>query len=247
MSPDFCFEILTTADGSPTIRLWRDTQPAECMHHLGGALSESIYIYDTALKFTQENHRHGVRILSVGLGLGYNELLVFARFTQNKFNSFYMESFESDPWLRQAFSDWLTDQAAQDPQWRELFDRVCQSVAGHYQILPALLKAELLKQREAGRWTLRATLDDRTEFKEPFTCILFDAFSKAATPGLWTEEFLDGFLAKAAGPRCVLTTYAATGALKRSLKKSGFKVEMKTGFAGKRQSTWGVKGLTEKS
>lgn len=239
---DFQYEVLETADGSPTIRLWKSSQDAECMHHLGGALTESLYIYDQAIVKAM-GFQSPLNILSVGLGLGYNELIAVARAMRDQFSleQFKMDSYEIEDRLRDHFLLWLNESVELPPLWIKLYDSILDSIAKHFEILPGLIKMRLLELFENEQWRLFSELDADTTFTGKYNCILFDAFSKGATPNLWDEEFLKNFLEKVSGKQCVLSTYAATGSLKRALRDKSFEVDLRPGFQGKRQSTWAVK------
>ena len=71
------FTIVTTADGSPSLSIEDSSGYVEKMHHAAGAMSESIYIYGEAVQKVLDR-RWPLRVLSVGLGLGYNELITAA-------------------------------------------------------------------------------------------------------------------------------------------------------------------------
>ena len=232
---DFNYDLLVTKDGSPTISL--HSQNNECMHHRDGAFTESIYIYGYALeKITYPQPA----VMSVGLGLGYNELITVAHFlSRRNCDDFYLESFEVEPALRQYFLAWLQDQAPL--AWSEVYDLILNKTAEHYGLLPGLIKQQLLEMYLSKKWSLREALDPHTQFDRQFHVIFFDAFSKGTTPALWDEEFLTQFLAKVTTTPCALTTYAATGSLTRALKKNQFEVDLRKGFSGKRQSTLALK------
>ncbi len=68
------FEPILTKDGSFTLK---KIGLVEEMHARGGALSESIFIYFYALEqfFKECKDGEEVEILSIGLGMGYNEIL----------------------------------------------------------------------------------------------------------------------------------------------------------------------------
>ena len=95
------FEIEVTADGSPTLRL----QGQEPMHSLQGALSETLYIYGPVIELALEQPEP--RLLSVGLGLGYNELLTMALSLRAE-KTFSLVSLESEEWLRDEFVSWAS-------------------------------------------------------------------------------------------------------------------------------------------
>src|SRR5690606_37298150 len=105
---EFQYERVLTGDGSPSVVLGSPQQAYECMHHRGGALSESLFIYHAALERALEL---GVepKVLSVGLGLGYNEAITIATLiSKEKLKPLQLDSFESDPLIRGHYVRWLT-------------------------------------------------------------------------------------------------------------------------------------------
>jgi hypothetical protein len=243
----FSYEVLTTQDGSPSLRLWKDQQPPEAMHHLGGALSESIYIYGAAIEEALKRNSTGpLRVLSVGLGLGYNEFLT-ALYATLAGREFRILSFESEEALRTHFINWL-QRTASDPEqgpFHSIYDSVLAHVARRFDFDPGKLKDLLAHAYVESAWNIEGDLTlhvgETQNSQTTWHCILYDAFSSGATPVLWQEEFLVKFLNRAAAADCVFTTYAATGALRRALTRVGFRAEKKPGFAGKRESTWAVR------
>src|SRR5262245_15802711 len=74
--PAESWERVITADGSPTLVCHRaDAAAWEPMHSLKGALGESLHVYGEAISACPSP---GPVILSVGQGLGYNELIALA-------------------------------------------------------------------------------------------------------------------------------------------------------------------------
>ena len=57
-----------------------------------------------------------------------------------------------------------------------------------------------------------------------------------------SEEFLTLFCKKLAAPDCVFSTYASRGDYDGLLIQQGFRVFLRQGFQGKRQSTYAVRG-----
>jgi tRNA U34 5-methylaminomethyl-2-thiouridine-forming methyltransferase MnmC len=121
------------------------------------------------------------------------------------------------------------------------YDGILERTANETGVAPTLIHETLALMIQDGRWKIRAALDATTEFSEQFGCICFDAFSSRTSPELWSEDFLKAFFAKVAAPQCVLSTYACTGTLKRSLKASGFVITIREGFSSKRDSTFAVR------
>lgn len=242
------FQFVTTEDGSLSARIGAPglakEDCSEAMHSLRGAFSETLYIYGSAIQKAADDQRNE-RTLSMGLGIGYVELLsaAIALKTNRKVGG---ESFEIVPELRSYFLEWLNEADSKSSDllpadFREAYTSICARTAESQNIDAADLQAELAKAVAAGNWQIREALDASTEFTKPFGCICFDAFSSKTTPDLWTEEFLRHFLQKTAAPQAVLSTYACTGALKRALKAEGFTVTIREGFSSKRDSTFAVR------
>lgn len=247
----FTFEI--TDDGSPTLRIGNVEPLSEAMHSLRGAFSETVYIYGTAISRAFglkrcRSPKEAPRILSMGLGMGYVEILSAALALQtawktkddNLVQGFGGESFEILPELRERFRAWVFDEelpADFKQAYDYILDRSAQETGQEGSAIKSLLRSAI----ESGRWIVREELTADTKFTERFGCVCFDAFSSKSTPDLWTEEFLMKFLEKTAAPDCVLSTYACTGSLKRSLKASGFDLQIREGFHSKRDSTFAVR------
>ncbi len=70
--------------------------------------------------------------------------------------------------------------------------------------------------------------------------VLFDAYSNKISKKLWSESFLENLMAKCK-KGSLFTTYAATGVLNRTLRKSRFKNLKRKGFLYKRESTLAIK------
>jgi S-adenosyl-L-methionine-dependent methyltransferase len=236
------FQFEPTEDGSPTARILTEGAdgPSEAMHSLRGAFSETVYIYGAALeKASQE--RFSPRVLSMGLGLGYVELLATAIALRDS-KAVEGESFEIVPELRDYFRAWLTEAGACPEDFKATYEEICRRTS-HEIFKDDGARSSEIRQALAGavtggQWRLREELTGVTEFEKQFGTICFDAFSSKSTPDLWTEDFLRAFLQKTAASAAVLSTYACTGALKRALKSEGFEIHIRQGFSSKRDSTF---------
>lgn len=244
--PNMKFIFEKTEDGSPTVRILSGSDgddhaatTSEAMHSLKGAFSETLYIYGTAIK-TALGQTREPEVLSMGLGLGYVEILSAALFLKNGFQP-RGESFEIVPELREWFQAWLRDQLSVPQDFRSAYDEILARTAAHAEVPQAEIKIALRDAVAEGAWLIRPELTAATTLTPRFSCICFDAFSSKTTPDLWTEDFLQAFFAKACSPRCVLSTYACTGALKRSLRAAGFDLRIREGFSSKRDSTFAVR------
>lgn len=234
----FVFE--STEDGSPTVRIQKDDGSlSEAMHSLKGAFSETIYVYGRAISTCIANG-FKPHFLSMGLGLGYVEiltsaLLLKADVPQEKIAGI---SFEIIPELRSSFQSWLSGQSS---PLNDTYSEILRRTTTHLEMNEAEVFQFLGDLIKTGRWQIFNALTEDTEFNMRYGCICFDAFSSKTTPDLWTESFLKSFLAKTCENSCVLSTYACTGALKRALRENDFSLEIREGFASKRDSTFAVR------
>ncbi len=231
-------EIFYTEDGSPTLSLKKADGYVEKMHHSGGALSESLYIYRSALSETL-SRGWSTRILSLGLGLAYNEIISVSELRKKDIADFRIYSFESVPELRDGFKAWVG--GASGGKLAFVFDQVLKQVAAVQNVPSALLRTWLKEALADHALELRGSFPEESDGIEGVTLCYYDAFSKKMSPELWSEDMLKGTLDRLLARNCILTTYAATGALNRSLKHLGFSLLVKTGFAGKRESTMAIR------
>ncbi len=239
------FKFVETQDGSPSLRIEEsEGQESESMHSLRGAFSETVYIYGTAIE-TCLREEFEPRIFSLGLGLGYVEVLSAALILRDAPEKKHIaggESFELVPQLRDWFRAWVHGEEEKVPQdFARVYDDILARTATQAGINGKEIRAYLSDLLKEGRWTLSGPLAKDTKIEGTFGCICFDAFSSKTSPDLWTEEFLNDFLSRVTAPGCVLSTYACTGALKRSLRANGFDLSIREGFASKRDSTFAVR------
>lgn len=233
------FHFLQTEDGSPSLKLGENAEP---MHNSKGAFAETVYIYGHAICYALQN-LPTPSFLSLGLGLGYNEMLTTALLLKTKtpLEQVYGESFEAVAELNQNFLKWLNNDSI-DTNFKAAYDQICSLCASHSDQDTEKIKSTLKNLIEGKQWLLRRALEPSTIFDQRFSCFLFDAFSSKTSPDLWQEDFLTDFFDRTANDEAVLATYAFTGTLKRSLQKRNFEVESRPGFGGKRESTFAIRG-----
>jgi hypothetical protein len=236
------FRFVQTEDGSPTLRFIADTGESEAMHSLQGAFAETAYIYGAALdRLIQE--KWPPHVLSMGLGLGYNEVLTAAQWTATGRgdNDIYVESFEIDPDLRTFFAEWSRGGSDLPREFSQAYDEILKRCSAQASVDAPLVRKRLANWLSSGQFVLREALMPATGFPRRFSCFLFDAFSSKSTPELWAEDFLIAFLSRTANDHAVFSTYACTGGLKRALKTSGFELAIREGYASKRDCTFAVR------
>lgn len=236
------WRIEATADGSPSM-FWTESERSESMHHSGGAFAETTYIYEPVIAACFSMPGPPLRVIvSLGLGLGYNELLIAKHAIQQKQDhsvsmpvQMQIYSYESDAWLREQFQDWL--RGSETGCLAEVYSRICE----HLEMSSIDLRKELRRMRDEQVLHLLPALSQAEQLPQAINVFLWDAFSKRLSPELWNETFLTRCFAKADPKGCAFASYAFNGNLKRALQASGFVVELRKGFRGKRGATQAIK------
>lgn len=266
------YSVEITGDGSPTLR-WG---VGESMHHSGGAASESVYIYRTALDFLSSVRDHQITqvtilseeqlqastlgcrgnmvIMSLGFGIGYNELLVADWILKNQFrgDQIKLYSYEKENFLYENFNLWLENKLS---PLNPVFDLILDKIISADEALLLADKSDNSEQvkrkknikkilwelKQKKLWIQESALVPPFESLEKFNLFLFDAFSHKTTPELWDNSFLDALFRKNISTPCVFSTYACRGDLKRVLQKNNFQFLKRLGFKGKRDATLAFK------
>ncbi len=222
------FLIVETSDGSPTLRL--NTQDSEAMHHSAGAASETVYIYGAALSLARDLFKTDqIRHMVIGLGLGYIEILI-ALMTHFQFQT--IDSFEVEEKLVTQFKNWIFKEESL------IHDQVIAKLSkfSNVRYEKNFFISQFQEKINSNIFKIHQQINMNSVDKK-FQIIHYDAFSSTTDQTLWSEEWLSRFINKYCDQHCVFVTYAKTGILNRVLKKAGFKMIKKAGFAGKREST----------
>ncbi len=245
---DIGFSLELTMDGSPTLRLLdqpqTDSSRAESMHHSGGAFSESVYIYGEIIDLGMKKLRSNVQplhILSVGLGLGYNELLVAAyALKHNLQSSIQIASFEIVEGLKSAFLDYC-EQKELSSEVQGTYDLMLNYYENHFDLKKETLLSLLADLYKNKKWIIHSDFSLYNE-KSEFHVLLYDAFSGKTNQELWTEDFLSQKLELISAEQAIFATYACRASLKKALQKSNYDIVIKDGFQGKRNCTQAHRG-----
>jgi tRNA U34 5-methylaminomethyl-2-thiouridine-forming methyltransferase MnmC len=177
--------------------------------------------------------------ISVGLGLGYNEILIACEALQAEKTPTKILSYEKQQFLMTGFQDWLKgNETALTPT----YNKILELFAKHYHLEASLVKSELLKFYELSILEFPGPLDANSSLSEQ-NGILFDAFSRKTSESLWDEVFLFYFFNAASAKTCTVATYACTGALKRVLKNLNYVLDIRKGYGKKRQSLFAHRKL----
>ncbi len=226
---EFDYKHILTGDGSPTLSL---APTWEHMHALEGAFTETQYIYQPTIEKAFQSVKNPV-FLSLGLGLGYNEILIAFEALKHGKTPALIASYESVVPLRESFARWLKNEPT---DLAPIYEHINELYAGKYEHSGREAKNLLLEYLSKGKLELLGALESAVP---PVShAILFDAFSNKTSPELWSAEFLDHFFSRASAEPCFVSTYACNGALKTALRNNGFTLAIQKGFGKKAQSTF---------
>lgn len=176
-----------------------------------------------------------VRVMSMGFGLGYNELIFAVWALRNGIDSqqLIIDSFEIDEHLYLAFNEWLNkDSKVKDSVYDKIMEGLFPEINSNDEV-KGFLKSMLAQKK----WQQRLALTSESLVDEKYSVILYDAFSSKTNPELWSFDFIDKLLKKHTQKKCVFSTYACRGELKRVLEGNGFTFVKRQGFKGKRDAS----------
>lgn len=197
-----------TEDGSSTLY---STQFDEHYHSTHGAIQESMHVFiDAALKHKLDQPE--INILEMGFGTGLNALLTLMENNNSVIHYVTLEAFPINIEMVSVLNYPHSKKLVQlhDVPWDQWM-----LIDDHFH----LYKAQTI---------LNEFQPDR-----PFDIIYFDAFSPDTQSELWTDAVFQKMYSWCKGD-AVFTTYCAKGAVRRSLEKAGFTVELCEGPPGKR-------------
>lgn len=208
-------KIITTLDGSTTIQLvdWD-----ECYHSKNGAIQEAYHVFiKNGLHLIQEK---SVAILEIGFGTGLNALVTFLEAQKSHLNIHYTGI--------EAYPVSLEEALAMNYPTQLLIENT------DFVTMHECEWEKIIVISPAFHLTKRKQFFNQISDINQFDLIYFDAFGYQFQPELWStaifQKMFDAL--KAEG---VLVTYAARGAVKRSMKEVGFTVTKVEGPPGKRE------------
>tara|TARA_B110001454_G_C12723308_1_gene436487 strand:+ start:32194 stop:32955 length:762 start_codon:yes stop_codon:yes gene_type:complete len=235
------YDVEITGDGSPTLRYQRK----ESMHNRRGAAGESVYIYYHALLQyaeleTAKKMNHELRVLSLGFGLGYNEIATVMCWLKNKWNLEKLElvSYEKDLFLYELFNAWLIGPSDSKSVFDDVFVGMETALNSFPPAVPLSdLKTAMIWLLENKKWMQAGLIKSVDDFDGYYDVVFFDAFSSKVDSCLWTEEFLNEFVKTRLNSTFVLSTYACTGALRRVAANNRAQFVKRIGYKGKRNAS----------
>jgi tRNA U34 5-methylaminomethyl-2-thiouridine-forming methyltransferase MnmC len=210
-------KIITTADGSKTIRIedWN-----EQYHSMHGAVQEAYHVFiRNGLSLFRDRQ---LSILEIGFGTGLNALITLLESGKRGLDIAY-KGVEAYPVAREELEqlDYMTTLDARNSE--QYFWRMHQTSWG--ESYPISANFSLIKQQIDFREISDIDL---------FDLIYFDAFGARVQPELWTEEIF-AIMFASMKENGVLVTYSAKGSVRRAMQAVGFVVEKLPGPPGKRE------------
>lgn len=221
-------EVRLTEDGSTTLY---DPRSGDTFHSIHGAVAESELIYltygmEAMSSIVEATNKEELHILEVGFGTGLNTLLTAKHLLAHPSLQVEIDSYELYPLSKE--------------EWEALN-------------FPDFATSELKRLHEAP-WNEKVTLSSQlclTKHLEDFTkahlplstydLVYYDAFAPSMEPTLWTEEVLQKVVYAMSTPS-LFVTYSTKGAVLRTLKAEGLKIEKLPGPRGKREVLRASKG-----
>ena len=229
--PDSAFELVTVPSGARSLR---SREHGETFHPGIGPMEEAAVLH-VAQQRLEERMRDRERfvIWDVGLGAGANALATVEALgrLENQRTPVELRSFEQtlEP-LRFALT-----------HAREL------GYPGRWEREIAQLLDEGVAQIGRVRWCI-----EQGDFRHRVTeCdgpapdgVIFDPYSPAANPGMWTQEVFRAIRARA-GDDCILTTYSRSTAVRARLMLAGWYVGRGAATGEKNETTVAATRLEE--
>jgi tRNA U34 5-methylaminomethyl-2-thiouridine-forming methyltransferase MnmC len=218
-------EIITTADGSKTIRI---TDWNEQYHSVHGAIQEAYHVFiKNGLSLFRDRD---LSILEIGFGTGLNTFITLLESRKYGLNINY-RGVEAYP--------------VNEGEWGQLDYTIALNAVDQG---PFFLKMHQTPWEEPCEiahnfqlWKQKKDFRDISDMAE-YDLIYFDAFGSRVQPELWTETIFNTMY-RALRPGGALVTYAAKGTVRRAMQTVGFKVERLPGPPGKREMLRAIKEI----
>jgi hypothetical protein len=226
-----------TKDDSVSVSLKTEQYGTELMHSVDGAFSETIYLYEDVVKYVLSQSEIKVpSFLSLGLGMGYVEILLCAYLLKNNIcNPVRIFSYEKEFELRDFFRKYIFNEEI-PAVFKNAYDDIISKFTIYYK-LDSDLKLAIQNKIKQNEIILNADYNMNTQLDYSINGLFFDAFSINTSPDLWEDSLLHKILSLC-DTKAAFATYAARTHLKRVLLEHGFHLEKKKGYGGKKESTF---------
>jgi len=230
--------IQETEDGSKTIFIedWN-----ESYHSKHGAVQEAFHVFiKNGLKHFQSNNDL-IRVLEIGLGTGLNAFITLLEAEKFKKPIEYV-GIEKFPVLDEEFQlinffddvfKFYPELEDRKEEFIDYYNQLFYCEWENWKIISTYFK---IKKVEEDFFNLKKIREQN------FDLVYFDAFGSRVQPELWEKELLE-IVDAVTSDKCIFTTYAAKGSIKRGLKDLGYNVNKFPGPPGKREMMVGFKNI----
>jgi len=217
-------KIITTEDGSHSLY---HEELKETYHSFHGAFKESIHVfmlYGLDSWLAENPGRRPIRVFEVGFGTGLNAWLSLVWSEQNQIPMLY-HTIEPFPLEEEVYSKLnYTEMDGNIIHYKPQFQQIHRNPWNEGKVLTEYFNFK----------------KDQTTLEEvqlyPMDVVFYDAFAPKKQPEMWEKHLFEKIYDQMR-PGAVLTTYCATGQLRRDLKEVGFEVEKLPGPPGKKEMT----------
>lgn len=217
-------ELVITKDGSSTLYV---PELNEHYHSVHGAIFESLHVFiENGFRKIKKQE---IRVIEMGFGTGLNAFLTFIESTRNKVKVYY-NSLDMFPLNKDVYDKLNYIEILQVDDYLKVFFKKFHEYTWN-------------KEHKVNDYfILRKSLLDVTknEIYGEYDIVYYDAFAPSKQPEVWSEEVLKKFynvLCKGG----ILTTYCASGKVKRTLQNIGFEVQTLPGPPNKREMINAIK------
>ncbi len=216
-------KIITTADGSKTIRI---EEWDEQYHSKHGAIAESYHVF-VENGLLQIPHTE-IELLEMGFGTGLNALISLKVAEEYDLNLKYT-AVEAFPVHKEEWTVLNYTESLRAPKLEKYFKKMH---TADWEEETAITNFFSLTKIKADMATFKAGAE--------YQLIYFDAFGYGVQPELWSQDVFENMY-QALKTDGILVTYAAKGEVRRTMQCAGFEVERLPGPPGKREMLRGRK------
>jgi tRNA U34 5-methylaminomethyl-2-thiouridine-forming methyltransferase MnmC len=214
--------LIITSDGSHTLYV---PELKEHYHSIHGAVQESTFVFiNNGFKTCMANP---LNIFELGFGTGLNALLTAIESIKGERMIRYT-SFEKYP---------VSEETVKSLNHSLFAGKEGKTIYNSIHSAPWNISTDICRNFQLLKIMGDFTADPITG---SYDLIYFDAFGPDKQPEIWTDKIFEK-IASVTNRDGIFVTYSAKGAVKRSLRSSGFKVSLLPGPPGKRQMIRAVK------
>jgi len=217
---------------------WRDETPystayGDVYHSAGGGPAQAQHVFLAGNGLPERwAHRERFVILETGFGFGLNFLVTWRAWKDHpaRCRRLHFVSIEKHPFE-------LTDLRALHERYPDLRDEASEL---HAAWPPLVSGAHRLEFGNVVLTLFFADIAALRDVRASADAIFLDGFSPAKNAEMWTHQAMRS-VSRLAAPGATLATWSVAGSVRDALEQTGFAVEKRAGFGGKREMLVGRK------